>query len=171
MMLKMLPDKVDPAFKTWPFSSHLTQAEGLVAKIEELDSFLNENANKWLLGGRLAIEMKSLRLQVERGRRASTFMLSRAEKLSGREALIAAGIAFRLAKDRKSMRLGKKPVQDWLIINLKKLRSELGSLNSEYTMAGFARQIEIRKLILEKGLPGDSLVRRMWVMRSAARNN
>jgi hypothetical protein len=51
---------------------------------------------------------------------------------------------------------------------LKKSRSEMAQLSSEYAGASFDRQIAMRDAILQKGLPGDSVVRQMWVMRSAA---
>ena len=47
-------------------------------------------------------------------------------------------------------------------------RVELIKLNEGYTLAPPTRQIEIRNEILEKGLPGDPLVRRMWAMKDAA---
>ena len=45
---------------------------------------------------------------------------------------------------------------------------ELMRLNDENTGAAPSRQIEIRAEILNTGLPGDPIVRRMWAFRDAA---
>ena len=91
-----------------------------------------------------------------------------AEGGSGREALIAGGMAARLATEPGSLLLeGAKP-GEWVAGRLKQLRGELIRLNGEYTLASTTRQVEIRNHILARGLPGDPLVRRMWAMRDAA---
>ena len=56
----------------------------------------------------------------------------------------------------------------WVAAALKRLRTDLLRLNDQYTLAAPAKQIEIRSQILDGGLPGDSLVRRMWAFRDAA---
>ena len=121
----------------------------------------------WLLGGKLAAEMKNLNGFVARSETAIANMLQRTETASGREALIAGGIALALAKDGKSLTMQGKTLESWLIGELKNHRAEISQLSNEYTMASLDKQIEIRDTVLRKGLPGDPLVRRMWVMRSA----
>jgi hypothetical protein len=93
-------------------------------------------------------------------------MAGQAESGSGRRVLMAGGIAAQLAEAGTLTLKGLKP-GDWVAAELKRQRNDLMRLNSEYTLANPARQIEIRNEILKNGLPGDPVVRRMWSMRDA----
>jgi hypothetical protein len=169
MSLKMLPDRVDPAMGDWAFPSLLTQTAEMMGKVRELDALLNQKDNLWMLGGKLAEEVKRLGSFVTRSEGVVKNMLQRAEASTGREALMAGGIALMLDRDGKKLQIGGKPLENWLLAALKTSRAELAALNDEYAGANFDRQIEVRDVILRKGLPGDSVVRQMWVIRSAAK--
>jgi hypothetical protein len=168
--LRMLPDPVDQALPSqWPFPSQLADTQDVMKRIRELNALLNDPANQWLLGGNLAAEMRRLNALVARSDAAVNAMMKKLESSSGRAALMAGGIALKLAEDPKKLTFKEKKLESWLIAELKANRSRLQELNSEYMMAALDRQIQIRDEIIRAGLPGDPSVRQMWVMRSAAR--
>lgn len=167
--MSAMPDPADPSMLAdLPVESVLTQTREAVQKIEMLKSFLNLPDNQWLAGGKVAKQMVRLEGILSRRDTIVKDMASRAEFGTGRAALIAGGIAARLATQAGTLTLKSARPEDWLAGELKRLRSDMLRLNREYTMANSDRQIEIRNQILKDGLPGDPIVRRMWSMRDAA---
>jgi len=167
--LKMLPEPVDPVIASqFPFPPVLTAFSEAIAKIDYLDSFLNEPDNKWLLAGKLADEMARLRaIRAKRDGVLKT-MLETARERGGREGVIAGGIALRLAREPDKVKIDQKPLQKWVMEKLKQNKAATAEMAGRYNTATFAEQIKLRTKILETGLPGDPSVRRMWVMRDAA---
>ncbi len=169
MRLRLLPDKPDAAIAmSWPFPSMLTRTGDALRRIRELDTFLNEPANRWLLGGRLAEEMGRLNGYRARADSIAAAMLADAPRRVGRERLIAGGIALTLAPDPTALTVGETPLVRWLSDELKQIRENLNKLNTEYRAAAPTRQIELRGEMLRTGLPGDPAIRSMWVMQTAA---
>ena len=151
-----------------PFVSALTQTREAIVKIEMLKRFLNQPENMILANGKVGEQMVRLDSILTRRNAIVKVMAALAESGTGRLGLIAGGIASRLATEPGSLTLGGVKPEDWVADRMKRLRGDLLRLNSEYTMANSARQIEIRNEILKQGLPGDPLVRRMWAMKDAA---
>ncbi len=170
MQIRTLPEKMDPTMALgWPFPSLLTRTEETFRKIRELDAFLNEPANRWLLGGRLADEMNRLKGFLGRGDAIVSAMLQEAARRQGRERLIAGGIAMKLAPDPAALTVGETPLVRWLAGEMRTLRETLAEMNNAYRRAAPARQIELRAAMLKTGLPGDPMLRGMWVMQSSSR--
>jgi hypothetical protein len=166
MHLKMLPDPVNASLSSqWPFESTLTRGRRLVEALEALKSFLEEADNRWLLGGKLAKDMKMFDFILARRFAIVQKMLKRAESGSGRESIIAGGIAFRLSTNMDSVFVRGTRLDKWLIAAMKKHRDMLLELDKKYKLSNPAKQIEIREDVLKKGLPGNPTVRIMWARR------
>lgn len=84
-------------------------------------------------------------------------MRQRAQRVSGREALIAGGIAWSL------MDTPDKDFRKSLADQVAKLHNDVLSLNHQRDSADSTERIELRKKILNLGLPGDPVVNQMWV--------
>jgi pSer/pThr/pTyr-binding forkhead associated (FHA) protein len=167
--LSAMPEQADQAMLSdLPFVSLLTQAREALQKIETLKRFLNQPDNQWLAGGKVGAQMKRLDAILARRDGIVKELAERVESGSGRQALIAGGIVARLTTMPGTVTLKSQKPEEWIVAELKRLRSDLMRLNSEYTMANAARQIEIRSEIPKSGLPGDPMVRRMWSMKDAA---
>ena len=81
----------------------------------------------------------------------------RSQSVTGRESLIAGGIALRLM-DEPDAALAKK-----LAGQMAALRSAVFALNNKKDSANLVEQrIEISKAILQTGLPGDPVVNQIW---------
>ncbi|MCK5849305.1 MAG: FHA domain-containing protein [Kiritimatiellae bacterium] len=168
--LRTLPEEVDLVIVSqWPFVPELTESRKLLIKIRQMREFFAKPNNRWLLGGKIARELKIMSaIEIKRDAVVND-MLRKAKAGSGRIALIAGGIAFQLSTSKTKPKINDIQLDKWLIAELKKNRAATFKLNKEYTLAEPQRQIEIRSQILEIGLPGDPIVRRMWVMLSATR--
>ena len=74
---------------------------------------------------------------------------------------------MRLCAGRDQTPVGETDIGEWLQSELKKNRSEVFELNTKFGTAPLKEQIAIRGSILQAGLPGDPILRRMWAMQSA----
>lgn len=170
--LRTLPEPVDPIIASqWPFKSLLGQSRELLEKIDQMEKFFDGEKNRWLLGGKIAAELKLLNAISTRRDALVKKMAGLAGEETGRRALIAGGIAMHLATGDKKPQVDGKDVDKWLQAELKKNRAEVFELNSRFNTAPLRKQIEIRRQVLTVGLPGDPIVRRMWVMRSAVKRD
>jgi pSer/pThr/pTyr-binding forkhead associated (FHA) protein len=169
LTLRLLPEKPDAMMAmSWPFPSLLTRTEDALRRIAEMNAFLNEPDNLWLLGGRLADEMKRLNRFRARADAVVAAMLQEAARRTGRERLMAGGIAYKLASDAAALTMENKPLARWLADETKALRATVAEMAAEYRRAAPVRQIEIRERMLRLGLPGDPSLRGMWVMQTSA---
>ena len=167
--LSAYPEPVDPAMVAdLPFVSLLTQAREAVQKIEALQAFVRQPENAWMLGPVLQAQMARLDAVLARRDALVKTMAAKAESDASRAGLIAGGIAARLSTRPGGVPIKALAPEAWVAAELKRLRTDLLRLNDQYTLAAPAKQIEIRSQILAGGLPGDSLVRRMWAFRDAA---
>ena len=147
------------------------QTRDLLEKIDQMQEFFASPKNRWLLGGDIAGELKLLRAISTRRHAMVAKMAQMAREETGRRALIAGGIAMHLTTSKMLPRIDDLSVAEWLQAELKKSRAEVFELNKRFGTAPPKGQIEIRGNVLAVGLPGDPVVRRMWVMRSAVRRN
>lgn len=168
--LSALPDPVDPAsLADLPFTSVLGQARQLCQKIDLFMAFVQQPDNQWLMADQMGQQVSRLKGFLQRRDALVRVMVTKAEASSGREAVIAGGIAARLTTTSGSdVHIKNKKPEEWIADELKKLRGTLLRLNEEYSLATLTRQIEIRSEILKNGIPGDPVVRRMWAMKDAA---
>lgn len=167
--LRALPEPLDNAILAdLPFEPLLNQAREAIKRIETVLAFIAQPDNQWMNVEKLGTTVQRLERILKQRDDLVTQMVTKAESSSGRRALIAGGIAARLTIDHTKIKIKGLTPEEWLVQELAQQRVELIKLNEGYTLAPPTRQIEIRNEILEKGLPGDPLVRRMWAMKDAA---
>ncbi len=167
--LSAMPEPADPVtLSDLPFVSVLTQTRETILKIEMLKQFLSLPENRELAAGKVGEQLVKLDSILTRRDAIVKVMTAWAESGNSRQALIAGGIAARLATVPGMVTVSGSKPETWVADRMKRTRSDLLRLNSEYTMANSSRQIEIRNEILRQGLPGDPVVRRMWAMKDAA---
>jgi hypothetical protein len=116
----------------------------------------------WLLEGRLAERVSDLRNILALRDEIITKVVRLASEQNDRPALIAAGIAYRLATDPSQVKIKDETLQQFVVRNMTDNRTQLRELSQNYDFATPAKQIEIRDQILALGLPGDPIVKRMW---------
>lgn len=167
--LRELPENTDVTAAEWPVDAWLTQTREMALKIEALDEFLRQPKQAWMSSGALVTQMRRFREADAKRQTIAESMLRRAESTPGREGLIAGGIAWRLWTKGELPLIGGKPLIEWLAARLHADREPLLRLRDEYGMASLTRKIEIRTEILKLGIPGDPLVRPMWIEQAAAR--
>jgi hypothetical protein len=133
-------------------------------------AYVNSEPNRFLLkdGTPLATAAGFMTKSLEERDAVVTATWSRAQKATGREAIIAGGIALCLSSkpgNLKSADGQAGPV--WIAARLKELRKTIQDLDNEFGRALPERQIVIRSQVMATGLPGDPVVRRMWAARDS----
>ena len=166
--LRALPEELDKDMLDISFDTSLSQAETALKTCESFNNYMNVPDRAWLAHGPLGVVVKNCRKTLAARDVLVKNVLKQAEKLSGRQFLIAGGIALRLADQPEQLTCGEENLQKKVIADFRQLRLQLSALNTEYSRSGPARQIEIREQIMSLGLPGDAVVRRMWAGRDAA---
>lgn len=168
-ILRTLPNRPDGMLlQHMPFVPVARQFQVMCRDIETFISFLNEPDNAWLQTGRLLAFRREiegyLRVRdnlVQQHRNAATTTV-------GRQQLIHGGMAFLLAASPDTLQIEGINIVDWLVQRVRALRSIMADLDQQYSFAPPQRQIELRTQILNTGLPGDPVVRRMWTSRDAS---
>lgn len=142
-----------PPFETRVMAARTTTAAALAL----VNFFPTANDKPYLQDG-------AIKQWVEKARRILTLrdelvgeLSQRSKQASGREALIAGGVALQLMEEPDPA------FTKTLAGQLTALRSAVVALNNQRDTAAVTRRIEIRKNILQLGLPGDPLVNQMWV--------
>ncbi|MFH0907377.1 MAG: FHA domain-containing protein [bacterium] len=116
----------------------------------------------WLFEGKLAERVQMLReILVARDDLVQRVMRI-ATEMEDRPALMAAGIAYRLAANTADLKIKDESLSAYLIRSMQDNRNRLRELGQEYDLAAPSRQIAVRDDILKLGLPGDPIVKRMW---------
>ena len=149
------------------FTTLLGASANALARVAELTRFVDSQEDKQFLDGELAARVEQMRAVLTARDLIVKDMLERAGREDGRRALVAAGIAMRLSTKPDQVEVAGKKATDWIADNLKKLRTDLMKMNTTYNYVGPSKQIEARDEVLRTGLPGDPIVKRMWVARSA----
>lgn len=169
--LRSLPDSVvlDP-FNDIPFDPVIIRAFKACRQMELCLAYVNSEPNRFLLkeGTPLAAAVAFMTKSLEERDAAVAAMWTRAQKATGREAIIAGGISLCLSSKPGNLKAADGqagPV--WLAARLKDLRKTVQDLDNEFGRALPERQIAIRSQVMVIGLPGDPVVRRMWAARDA----
>jgi hypothetical protein len=90
-------------------------------------------------------------------------MRQRGQKASGREALIASGIAWRLTDAPDNA------FRETIATQFANLHNGILALSNQRDAAASSERIELRNRILSQGLPGDPVVNQMWIESNNAR--
>ncbi|HEY8240170.1 MAG TPA: hypothetical protein VIH35_01925, partial [Kiritimatiellia bacterium] len=123
---------------------------------------------EWLFKGRLADRATMLREILVARDDLVQRVIRIATEVEDRPALMAAGIAYRLAANTADLKIKDETLSAYLIRNMQGNRARLRELGQEYDLAAPARQIAVRDEILKLGLPGDPIVKRMWSSSTAS---
>ncbi|MDX9866599.1 MAG: FHA domain-containing protein [Kiritimatiellia bacterium] len=167
--LSALPEPLDPAaLADLPFLPLINQTREALQKMDTFLQFMAQADNQWLMADALAAQVARMKAMMQQRDELVNGLTARAGSATDRTALIAGGLAARLATASAQAKIKDLPPEEWLAAELKRQRTALLRMNEEYTLAAPTRQIEIRTEILKAGLPGDPAVRRMWAMRDAA---
>ncbi|MDD2600737.1 MAG: FHA domain-containing protein [Kiritimatiellae bacterium] len=170
--LSALPEPLDPVLSAdLAFVPLLTQASDLWKKIDVFLAFMDQPANAWLIAGDLKTQLERLKTFLDLRDGLVQVLVAKAAGSSGRDAVIAAGIACRMQSRGGAAVIGGVPIKQWLVEAFKNYRGEVLKFNDEFSMASLEEQVAIRDKVLAIGLPGDPVVRRMWAMRDAAGQN
>jgi pSer/pThr/pTyr-binding forkhead associated (FHA) protein len=165
-----LPERLDPVLVSdIAFKPLLTQAQELWKKIDDFVAFVEKPESAWMREGALQGQLERVKSFLVLRNGVVQILVTKASVSSGREALIAAGIACRMLSGETAATIGGKPVKDWVLERFKEYRKEMLKLNDEFSAASLEQQVAIRDKVLSAGLPGDPVVRRMWAMRDASR--
>ncbi len=169
--LRALPNRPEGMLlQQMPFVPVVRQFRTMCRDIELFMSFLDDPYNAWLQTGKLL----AFRTQIEdylrvRDALVEQHLAAAAREAAGRQALIHGGMAYLLAANPDELQLDGTDLTSWLVQRLRTLRNEMADLDREYSFASPQRQIALRTQILETGLPGDPVVRKMWTSRDASR--
>jgi len=167
--LNALPEPLDPVLVSdISFQPLLTQAHDLWKKIDVFIAFVDRPEHLWLIEGELKIQLERLKTFLILRDGLVKILIAKVASSTGREALIAGGIACRMLSGESTASIDGTPIKEWLVVEFKKYRKEMLKINDEFSMASLEQQVTIRDRVLAAGLPGDPIVRRMWAMRDAS---
>ncbi|MEI8039868.1 MAG: FHA domain-containing protein [Verrucomicrobiota bacterium] len=140
-----------------PFESRLAAAMRTVRAAKASGDFFAEPSHRWLLAGQLAQWAKAANRILELRDHIVSDLTARGRQSSGREAVIAGGAAWQLTD------APDKAFREWLTGELTNVRREVKRLYDKRSGAPLAEKIALRQQILKVGLPGDPIVKEMWV--------
>lgn len=150
------------------FTPKLRRLHDLGGRSERLLAYLKEPDCQWILTGAMADTRDRLvRALGIRDAIVKTF-LDQTRSRQGRSALIAGGIAAYLAPKAPGPEGAAQSVAEWTAARFKQYRATILKLNHDFDGAAPEEQIRLRGEILDAGLPGDPVIRRMWAMRESA---
>lgn len=143
------------------FDSRLAASLKTIQAARTFSDFLKRNDQCFLKGELQQWDLAAQRILTERDR-VVTNLLTLAKDRSGREALIAGGIAWHLQGGTN------QPLAESLKRQFAVLQKEVQDLKSKREAPGSssADRIAYRRRILEVGLPGDPVVKEMWIQSS-----
>ena len=168
--LDSLPEPFDPVLVSdITFRPLLAQANELWKKIDAFVMFMEIPEHSWLNDGDLKIQMERCKTLLVLRDGLVKILVAKASISSGREALIAAGIACRMLTGKATTAIDGKPVKQWIEEKFKEYRKDIIRMNEEFSAASLEDKVKIRDKVLAVGLPGDPIVRRMWAMRDASK--
>jgi hypothetical protein len=141
-----------------PFESRLGATLQTVEAAKALVKYFPSPHDKlYWQGGRIKQWVDAARRVLQLRDNIASEMRQRAQQASGREALIAGGIAWCL------MDTPDKAFRETLAGQLASLHNSVLALNNQRDSADAAERIQLRKKILDLGLPGDPVVNQMWI--------
>jgi len=150
------------------FTPKLRRLRDLGVRSERLVAYLKESECQWVLRGPTAeLRDRLVRALGIRDTIVKTF-IDQAGSRQGRSALIAGGVAAYLAPAAPGPDGAAPSLAEWTAARFKQYRANILKLNRDFEVAAPGQQIQLRGEVLDAGLPGDPVVRRMWAMREAA---
>jgi pSer/pThr/pTyr-binding forkhead associated (FHA) protein len=157
--LRAIIDQRGDEIQEPPFESRLGATLRTVEAAKALVRFLPTPTDKpYWQNGQIKQWVDAARRVLQLRDNIASEMRQRAQQASGREALIAGGIAWQL------MDTPDKPFRETLAGQWTSLRKSVLALNNQWdNVTSAEKKIELRKKILSIGLPGDPVVNQMWI--------
>ena len=147
-----------------PFKPKLYIAREIILEIEKFISFANMDENQWFNRGDFSKYLEHCRKILARRNRIVEEQLNRKAAPGTREFIISRGIAVYLLPDGEKQRNLSRDIEQ----SFSKLKREILKLNREYSIAMPEDALKIRGKIIKAGIPGDSIVKKMWQQRPAS---
>lgn len=148
------------------FTPMIVQTYRMALQYQRLVNFMGPD-KRWILGGKLQDALDRADAFLKARNVFVAEMVTQAGEKQGREAIISAGIALWLAEDPTALESGGKRLDDWLSQELRVLRTDISAKSGKYDFADAKEKIVLRKEVLAAGIPGDAIVKQMWIARSA----
>ena len=159
--LRSMVDQQDNEIPDPPFECRLVATLQTVEAAKALARFTSDKT--YWQNGQIKQWVEAARRVLQLRDNIASELRQRAQQASGREALIAGGIAWLL------MDTPDKTFRESLVGQWASLRKSILALNNQWDNATSAeKKIELRKKILGIGLPGDPVVNQMWIESSAS---
>ena len=158
--LKRIVDQSMDEIPDPPFESGLGAALKTVAAAQALTKYLTPADKKHWQNGKIQLWLNAARRVIELRDRIANEMLERSRKTSGRESLIAGGIAWQF------MDTHDKSFREEIKARMKEVHANVMALNNQRDVASLSGRIALRNKILSSGLPGHPVVNQMWLEAS-----
>ena len=159
-----LPAPYDQSiYAEFQFQPEIVKFRTLLSAVRTFRAFSDQKDNEWLHAGSfLRLYDKTGEILAERDRMAKEYLGAQYSDARGR--IIANAIVIFLAEGNISEERLEAFSRD-----LKNLRNPIIRLARDYNSAVPEEKIRIRDTILEQGIPGDPIVRRMWGFKKYSR--
>ena len=147
-----------------PFIPKLCSAREIILEIEKFIRFASKDENQWFNRGEFSKYLEYCGKILALRNKIVENQLKRQAEMGSREFIVSRGVAVYLLPDGALQReLSQKMEQSFSILKRTVLK-----LNREYNIAMPEDALKIRTRIIKTGLPGDSIVKKMWQQRPAA---
>jgi len=152
-----LPAPYDPTiYSEFKFTPEIVRFRRLLSEIRTFRLFAEQKGLEWLRAGAFE-RLYERTAEVQAFRDKLVWDLTHAKYDLARQTVLVKAIAIFLADEQDS-----GPKMEAFCNEVKRLRLPLIRLGRDYNTAPDERKIVIRDQILQTGLPGDPVVRRMW---------
>ena len=146
-----------------PFKPTIFLLKENLREIDKFISFADKDENQWFNRGAFAEYLKYCKNILQTRNKIVQAELARNAKPGTREFLISRGISAYLLPEGKQ----KADLEVELERSFSTLKRKILILNRDYTLAMPEEALEIRGKIIQTGLPGDAIVKKMWQQRPA----
>ena len=147
-----------------PFKPRLYEAREVILEIEKFFRFANKDENQWFNRGKFAQYMEHCRKILALRNKIVTEQVNRPAAAGSREFIVSRGIAAYLLPDGEQ----QKKLAGEVELAYSAFKRNILKLNREFNIAMPEEALKIRARIIKTGLPGDSIVKKMWQQRPAS---
>ena len=147
-----------------PFKPKLYLARDIILDIEKFITFASKDENQWFNRGLFSKYLDHCRQILSLRNKIVEAQLKREAVKGSREFIVSRGIASYLLPDGEKQRILAKEIEQ----SFSSLKKVILKLNREYNIAMPEEALKIRGQIIKSGLPGDSMVKKMWQQRPAS---
>ena len=147
-----------------PFKPELLRLKAVLIGLDRFITFSDKDENQWFNRNAFADYLRHCKMLLSQRDKIAADQLKRPAKPGTREHLISRGIAAYLLPDGKI----KRDLEADIGKSFALLKRNILLLNREFNLAMPEDAVVIRAKIIRTGLPGDSIVRKMWMQRPSA---